>query len=192
MPSTHADRKITVHSHKHSFTPYPSLSPYSPTDGITERRIQSLHVGWRNFFPVVLLCQFFGFLRKIGFGVNYLRIQSTIQLWHCVSFLVLVGISFWYYIRTQCTIHLCGCVSVLVVVGNSVVECHTSSHGVRAYPRILSKYLSVRAFVCLFVCLSPWDHFGIINYQIIVNILVDFRVHSLSHTQFCYNPVLSP
>ncbi len=28
IPSTHADRKITVCSHRHSFTPYPSLSPY--------------------------------------------------------------------------------------------------------------------------------------------------------------------
>ncbi len=26
--SMHAERKITVRSHKHSFTPYPSLSPY--------------------------------------------------------------------------------------------------------------------------------------------------------------------
>jgi hypothetical protein len=34
----------------------------------------SLHVGWWNFFPVVLLCQFFGFWREIGFGVTYLRI----------------------------------------------------------------------------------------------------------------------
>ncbi len=28
IPSTHAERKITIRSHKHSFTPYPSLSPY--------------------------------------------------------------------------------------------------------------------------------------------------------------------
>ncbi len=37
IPSTHAERKITVCSHKHIFTPYPSLSPYSPTDRITDR-----------------------------------------------------------------------------------------------------------------------------------------------------------
>ncbi len=37
VPSTHAERKITVRSHKHSFTPYPSLSPYRQTDGITDR-----------------------------------------------------------------------------------------------------------------------------------------------------------
>ncbi len=27
IPSTHAERKITVRSYKHSFTPYSSLSP---------------------------------------------------------------------------------------------------------------------------------------------------------------------
>ncbi len=42
IPSTHAKRKITVHSHKHSFTPYPSLSPYSPTDGMTNRGTNTL------------------------------------------------------------------------------------------------------------------------------------------------------
>ncbi len=73
IPSMHADREITVCSHKHSFTPYLPLSPYSPTDGITERRIHLLRVGWRIFFPVVLLCQFFGFWWEIGFGITYLR-----------------------------------------------------------------------------------------------------------------------
>jgi hypothetical protein len=28
IPSMHTERKITIRSHKHSFTPYPSLSPY--------------------------------------------------------------------------------------------------------------------------------------------------------------------
>jgi hypothetical protein len=32
----HAKRKITIGSHKHSFTPYPSLSPYRQTDRITD------------------------------------------------------------------------------------------------------------------------------------------------------------
>ncbi len=36
-----------------------SLSPYSQTEWLTEKRIHSLRVGWRNFFPIVLLCQFF-------------------------------------------------------------------------------------------------------------------------------------
>ncbi len=32
----YTERKITVHSHKHSFTPYPSLSLYRQTDRITD------------------------------------------------------------------------------------------------------------------------------------------------------------
>ena len=39
IPSMQAERKITVHSHKHSFTPYLSLSPYSPTDRMTDREM---------------------------------------------------------------------------------------------------------------------------------------------------------
>jgi hypothetical protein len=64
-------------------------------------------------------CVSFWFWREIGFGVKYLDTLSTIQLWRCVSFLVLAGNSFWCYVRTYCTIQLCGCVSFLVVVGNS-------------------------------------------------------------------------
>ncbi len=38
IPSMRAERKITnCSSHKHSFTPYPSLSPYSPMDGMMYR-----------------------------------------------------------------------------------------------------------------------------------------------------------
>ena len=38
----HAERKIAIHSHKHSITPYPSLSPYSQTDGMTDRETNTL------------------------------------------------------------------------------------------------------------------------------------------------------
>ncbi len=74
IPSTHAERKITVRSHKHSFTPYPSLSPYSRTDKMTDREMNTLTAcGLEElFFLVVLLCQFIGFWREIGFGVTYL------------------------------------------------------------------------------------------------------------------------
>ncbi len=66
-------------------------------------------------------CVRFWFWREIGFGFTYyLCTQSTIQLWCCVSFfLVLAENSFWCYERTQCTIQLCGCVSFLVVAGNN-------------------------------------------------------------------------
>ncbi len=56
--------------------------------------------GLEELFPVVLLCQFFGFGWETGFGVTYLRIKSTIQLWRCVSFLVLAGNGFLCYVRT--------------------------------------------------------------------------------------------
>ncbi len=65
-----------------------------------------------------------GFLSVFGSGEKKVLVLHTyvlrveIQLWCCVSFLVLVGNSFWCYVRTQCTIQLCGCVSFLVVAGN--------------------------------------------------------------------------
>jgi hypothetical protein len=37
IPSTQAERKNTVRSHKHSLTLCPSLSPYSQTDRQTDR-----------------------------------------------------------------------------------------------------------------------------------------------------------
>ncbi len=66
IPSTHTERKNTNLSGKHSFTPYPSLSPYSPTDGMTDRETNTLaaHGLEALFFPVVLLCQFFGSGKK--------------------------------------------------------------------------------------------------------------------------------
>ncbi len=42
IPSMHTERKITVRSYKQSFTPYPSLSPYRQTEGITAGRINTL------------------------------------------------------------------------------------------------------------------------------------------------------
>ncbi len=44
IPSMYAERKITIPSHKHSFAPYPSLSPYRMTDRITDRGTNTLTV----------------------------------------------------------------------------------------------------------------------------------------------------
>ncbi len=49
IPSIDAEKKI-AYSHKHSFTPYPSLNPYRRTEWRTEKQIHLLCVGWRNFF----------------------------------------------------------------------------------------------------------------------------------------------
>ncbi len=85
IPSTHAERKITVCSHKHSFTPYPSLSPYSLTDGITDRETNTLaaHGLEELFFSVVLLCRFFWFLAGNRFWcylLTYLEYNTVVVL----------------------------------------------------------------------------------------------------------------
>jgi hypothetical protein len=38
----HPEKKITFCSHKHSFTPYPTLSPYSQMDRMTDRGTNTL------------------------------------------------------------------------------------------------------------------------------------------------------
>jgi hypothetical protein len=74
----HADRKITAPSGKHSFTLYPSLSPYKWTDRQNDGETNTLAAhGLEELFP--LLC-------------------------HCVSFLVVMGNSFWCYLPTSCAI----------------------------------------------------------------------------------------
>jgi hypothetical protein len=70
----HAERKITVCSHKHSFTPYPSLSPYSQMDRITDRGTNTLAAhGLEELFSSCAVV-FLGFWWEIGFGVTYLHI----------------------------------------------------------------------------------------------------------------------
>jgi hypothetical protein len=71
QPSMHAERKITDLSDEHSVTPHPSFSPYSPTDGMTEREMNTVTVrGLEELF---------------------------FQLCRCVSFLVMAGNSFRCY-----------------------------------------------------------------------------------------------
>ncbi len=65
IPSKNTDRKITIPSGKHSFTLYPSLSPYNWTDRQTEWQTENKYTrcAWAGgtFFPAnLLLCQFFG------------------------------------------------------------------------------------------------------------------------------------
>ncbi len=56
--------------------------------------------GLEELFSSCAVVSVFWFWQEIGFGVTYLRTLSTIQLWHCVIFLVLVGNKFWCYMRT--------------------------------------------------------------------------------------------
>ncbi len=109
------------YSGKHSFTLHPSLDPYRQN---YRQRLKYTHSAWAGgtffqlccrasfwfwqeivlvhilmyleYHTVVVLCQFFWFWREIVFGTYVL----TIQLWCCVSFLVLAGNSFWCYVCT--------------------------------------------------------------------------------------------
>ncbi len=91
-------------------------------------------------------CVSFWFWWEICFGFTYyyLCTQRTIQLWCCVSFLVLAGNSFWCYIHTQCTIQLCGCV-VFWLRREIVLKVRT-----RFYKKILLGYfifIMIRSFL---------------------------------------------
>jgi hypothetical protein len=73
--STHTERKITVCSHKHSFTPYPSLSPYSQMGIMTNGGMNTLAAsGLEELFSSSAVVSVFGFWLEIGFGVTYLHI----------------------------------------------------------------------------------------------------------------------
>jgi hypothetical protein len=50
------------------------------------RNLPTLRVGWRNLFPVVLLCQFLVLAGNRFWLYILLYTWSTIQLWCCVSF----------------------------------------------------------------------------------------------------------
>ena len=81
IPSTHAERKITVCSHKQSFTPYPSLSPYRQTDRMTDGETNTLSArGLEEFFFQLWFCVSFWFWREIVFGITYKTVQIEIGL----------------------------------------------------------------------------------------------------------------
>ncbi len=91
IPSMHAERKITLHSHKHSFPPYPSLSPYSQTDGMMDRGTNTLAVcGLEEIFFHLCCCVSFRLWQEIVLGGTYL----PYQLCRCVFFFVAAGNSF--------------------------------------------------------------------------------------------------
>ncbi len=70
IPSTHAERKITIRSHKHSFTPYPSLSPYSRTDRMTDRETNTLTAReLEEHFFQLCCCVIFWLWREIVLGI---------------------------------------------------------------------------------------------------------------------------
>jgi hypothetical protein len=84
IPSTHAERKITVRSHKHSFTPYPSLSPYRQTDRITYRGKNTLAArGLEERFSSCAVVSVFWFLAGNKFRcylLTYLEYNTVVAL----------------------------------------------------------------------------------------------------------------
>jgi hypothetical protein len=69
IPSTHTERQTTNLSVKHSFTLYPSLSPY----GITDRETNTLAAhGLEELLFQLCCCVSFWFWQEIGFGFTYL------------------------------------------------------------------------------------------------------------------------
>ncbi len=74
IPSTHPERQITDLSVKHSFTLYPSLSPYGQTELQMEKQIHLLRVGWRNFISSVAIVSVFGSGGKQVLVLHSLRV----------------------------------------------------------------------------------------------------------------------
>jgi hypothetical protein len=95
------------------------------TESQTERQIHSLRVGWRNFFPVVPLCQFFFVMAGNSF-MCYLPTIPVVPL--ClvaqVSFLVVAGKGFRCYLLTGHT--SCAIVSVFWFWQEIVFGCTVS------------------------------------------------------------------
>jgi hypothetical protein len=84
IPSMHTERKITVCSHKHSFTPYPSLSSYSPMDGMTEGGTNTLAAhGLEELFSSCAVLSVFWFLVENRFWcylLSYLEYNTVVVL----------------------------------------------------------------------------------------------------------------
>jgi hypothetical protein len=98
IPSTHAQRKITDLSDSHSFTPHPSLSPYSQTelqrDRQNYRETNTIAVrGLEEPFFQWCCCVSFLVVAEIVLGDTYL----PYQLCRCVFFFVAAENSFWLH-----------------------------------------------------------------------------------------------
>ncbi len=84
IPSIHAKRKITVRSQKYSFTPHPSVSPYSPTDRNTDRETNKLAArGLEELFSSCAVVSVFWFLvgnRFWSYFLTYLEYNTVVAL----------------------------------------------------------------------------------------------------------------
>jgi hypothetical protein len=124
IPSTHADRQITKLSVKHSFTLYPSLSPYSRTELQTEKWIHLLHVGWRNFFSSCAFVSVFGFGRKwvLVLLTYVLRVQYSYGVVFVFWFWWEIVFGFTYVLSVQ---YICAVMSVFWLWREIVLKMRT-------------------------------------------------------------------
>ena len=80
----HTERKITVCSHRHSFTPYPSLSRYKQADRITNRVMNTLAArGLEELFSSCDVVSVFWFLVRNRFWryiLTYLEYITVVAL----------------------------------------------------------------------------------------------------------------
>ncbi len=84
IPSTHSERKITDLSNKHSFIPYPSLSPYTHTDRQMDRETNtSAACGLEELFSSCAVVSVFWFLAGNRFWcylLTYLEYNIVVAL----------------------------------------------------------------------------------------------------------------
>jgi hypothetical protein len=89
----HAKGKITVRSHKQSFTPYPSLSPYRQMDGKTDRGTNTLAArGLEELFFQLCCCVSFLFWREMGFWFYIFTYVTTQKFLRTNIFLIVVEV----------------------------------------------------------------------------------------------------
>ncbi len=84
IPSMHAERKVTVCSHKHSFTSYPFLSPYSRMDRMTDIEMNTIAArGLEEPFSSCAVVSVFWFLvgnRFWCYLLTYLEYKRVVVL----------------------------------------------------------------------------------------------------------------
>ncbi len=89
IPSMHTERKITDLSVKHSFTLYPSLSPFRQTEWQTETLAAR---GLEDLFFQLCCCVSFLFWQEIGFGFTYLHMLLKKIILRTNIFLIVVEV----------------------------------------------------------------------------------------------------
>ena len=145
ITSTHFERKITVHSHKHSFTPYPSLSPYSQTGGMTDRETNTLAArGLEELFSSHAVVSVFGSGRKqvLVYILMYLEYNTVVVLCQFFS----SGGKQFLVLRTYLVYNtLCCCVSFLVVAGNN-----SQNEDTFLPKKLLGYFIMIRQPMCVF------------------------------------------